>query len=59
MGEQAELVSTVNIQRMDELYQIIDILNKTLKHQGYIFGLSQHEEQWVFRIYQTQVNGSS
>ncbi len=51
-----EVMSTVRVQKASDLYKIVDSLNRTLKEQDLMFGLSmdeKNEEQMVFTIYRT------
>ncbi|WEG18385.1 YpmA family protein [Alkalihalophilus pseudofirmus] len=56
MGKKMEVLSTVRVQKASDLYKIVDSLNRTLKEQDLMFGLSlddKNEEQMVFTIYRT------
>lgn len=56
MDKKMEVLSTVRVQKASDLYKIVDSLNRTLKEQDLMFGLSlddKNEEQMVFTIYRT------
>ncbi|MDV2683504.1 YpmA family protein [Alkalihalophilus lindianensis] len=56
MDQKMEVLSTVRVQKASDLYKIVDTLNRTLKEQDLMFGLSmdeKNEEQMVFTIYRT------
>jgi hypothetical protein len=56
MDQKMEVLSTVRVQKASDLYKIVDSLNRTLKEQDLMFGLSmdeKNEEQMVFTIYRT------
>ncbi|MBZ4645781.1 MAG: hypothetical protein PWR27_1618 [Petroclostridium sp.] len=55
MGEEnkLELKATLEISCNDELYKLIDFLNKNLKQKNLIFGLAQKNEKMVVTIYET------
>ncbi len=56
MEKKIETLSTVRIQHTDDLYRIVDSLNRTLKDQDLMFGLaldSEDESKAVFTIYRT------
>jgi hypothetical protein len=51
-----EVLSTVKVERTNDLYKIVTTLNKTLKYQDLMFGLAIDEKdanQMVFTIYKT------
>ncbi|GEK57874.1 MULTISPECIES: YpmA family protein [Marinococcus] len=55
-NEQLEVVASVKIEASSDLYKIVDTLNRTLKQEELMFGLSldkENEEQMVFTIYRT------
>lgn len=46
------LIATLNISYNDELYRLVDFLNRNLKDRQLMFGLSKNEEeQMTFSIY--------
>ncbi|WP_153730150.1 YpmA family protein [Salinibacillus xinjiangensis] len=54
--DKVETLSTVRVSKTDDLYKIVDCLNRTLKEKDLMFGLSldQNDEKTaVFTIYQT------
>ncbi|UOR13893.1 YpmA family protein [Halobacillus amylolyticus] len=56
MENKIETMSTVRIQKSDDLYKVVDTLNRTLKDQNLMFGLALDEddnETAVFTIYRT------
>ncbi|MFD1018458.1 YpmA family protein [Thalassobacillus hwangdonensis] len=56
MGNKIETLSTVKLSHSDDLYKIVDVLNRTLKDQNLMFGLALDEddqETAVFTIYRT------
>lgn len=56
MTNKVETLSTVRIQKTDDLYKVVDTLNRTLKDQNLMFGMSLDEdddETAVFTIYRT------
>ncbi len=51
-----QLIGTVKVDKTEDLYKIVDILNKTLKYDDLMFGLAKDEEEtnkMVFSIYRT------
>lgn len=56
MESKIEILSTINVEHSDDLYKIVDTLNRTLKRENLMFGLALDEEnknQAVFTIYRT------
>ena len=56
MESKIEVVSTVKVQNSPDLYKIVDALNRTLKRDDLMFGLSldqDDQEKAVFTIYRT------
>ncbi|MFZ0368955.1 MAG: YpmA family protein [Halobacillus sp.] len=56
MENKVETLSTVRIQKADDLYKIVDTLNRTLKDKNLMFGLAlddEDNETAVFTIYRT------
>ncbi|MCM3003219.1 YpmA family protein [Priestia koreensis] len=56
MESKIEVLSTVRIQHSEDLYKIVDSLNRTLKKKDLMFGLALDEEDQntaVFTIYRT------
>ncbi len=48
-----ELVATLKIANNDELYRLVDFLNRSLKGHKLIFGLTKKGEQMTFSVYET------
>jgi hypothetical protein len=49
-------LAAVKLHYSPDLYKIVDLLNKTLKEQDFMFGLAldgTNEEQAIFTIYQS------
>ncbi|ELK45307.1 YpmA family protein [Halobacillus sp. ACCC02827] len=56
MDKKIETLSTVRIQKSDDLYKVVDTLNRTLKENNLMFGLALDDddaETAVFTIYRT------
>ncbi|WP_244153502.1 YpmA family protein [Halobacillus karajensis] len=56
MENKIETLSTVRIQKSDDLYKIVDTLNRTLKEKNLMFGLALDDDDAdtaVFTIYRT------
>ncbi|UOQ42738.1 YpmA family protein [Halobacillus salinarum] len=56
MANKIETLSTIRIQHSDDLYKVVDTLNRTLKEENLMFGLALDEEDndtAVFTIYRT------
>ena len=56
MESKIEVLATVKIQHSDDLYKIVDCLNRKLKRDNLMFGLALDEDdkqQAVFTIYRT------
>ncbi len=56
MDSKIETLATVKVNRHDDTYKIVDLLNRTLKTEDLMFGLALDEkdkEQMVFTIYRT------
>ncbi|WP_449536716.1 YpmA family protein [Ferdinandcohnia sp. Marseille-Q9671] len=56
MESKIEVLSTVKIKNTPDLYKIVDICNRTLKHENLMFGLAldrEDQEKAVFTIYRT------
>jgi len=52
LEEKLELIATQTVPYNDDLYVLVDFLNRTLKHKKLIFGVSQRSEEMVFAIYE-------
>ncbi|KAA0562683.1 MULTISPECIES: YpmA family protein [Bacillaceae] len=56
MESRIEILSTVRIEYTDNLYKVVDTLNRTLKKDDYMFGLAldpEDQNQAVLTIYRT------
>ncbi|MBD1381672.1 YpmA family protein [Metabacillus arenae] len=56
MESKIEVLSTVTVEHSDDLYKIVDLLNRTLKRDNFMFGLAleqEAKEKAVFTIYRT------
>ncbi|MDQ0161568.1 YpmA family protein [Bacillus alveayuensis] len=56
MESKIEVLSTVKVEHSDDLYKIVDLLNRTLKRQDLMFGLALDENdksKAIFTIYRT------
>jgi hypothetical protein len=56
MENKIEVLSTVRVQKSEDLYKVVDACNRTLKEKDLMFGLSLDEndqEKMVFTIYRT------
>ncbi|WP_071435526.1 YpmA family protein [Bacillus kwashiorkori] len=56
MGNKVEVLSTIAINYHDDLYKIVDLLNRTLKREDLMFGLSLDKtdnSKAIFTIYRT------
>ncbi|MFD2681123.1 YpmA family protein [Bacillus seohaeanensis] len=56
MESKIEVLSTLRISYSDDLYKMVDVLNKTLKKDDLMFGLAldpEDQEQAIFTIYRT------
>ncbi|MCD5322962.1 MULTISPECIES: YpmA family protein [Pontibacillus] len=54
--QRVEVMSTVRVEKSNDLYKIVDSLNRTLKDQNLMFGLAldeNDENTAVFTIYRT------
>jgi hypothetical protein len=52
LEEKLELIATLKIPYNEDLYTLIDFLNRTLKDKKLIFGVSQRNEQMLVSIYE-------
>ncbi|WLR43708.1 YpmA family protein [Bacillus carboniphilus] len=56
MESKVEVMSTVTVEHSDELYKMVDLLNRTLKKDDLMFGIAlddQDHSKAVFTIYRT------
>ncbi|MGO0122680.1 YpmA family protein [Desulfothermobacter acidiphilus] len=53
--DKLELIATRSFQACDELYRVVDFLNKTLKHKRLIFGLTKDSRkgEMTISVYET------
>ncbi|QSS98439.1 YpmA family protein [Pontibacillus sp. ALD_SL1] len=54
--QKVEVMSTTRVEKSNDLYKIVDSLNRTLKDQNLMFGLAldeNDENTAVFTIYRT------
>jgi len=52
MENKLELIAKKVIPYNDDLYQLIDFLNKTLKSKHVIFGISKNGEDAIISVYE-------
>lgn len=50
------LIAVKEFEENEDVYKIIDFLNKNLKEQGYIFGLTKKENKDSISIYKTETH---
>lgn len=48
--DKLELIATKTLKQHDEMYKIVDFLNKTLKHKKVMFGLTKNTEESTMTI---------
>jgi len=48
-----DIKSTIQLNINEELYKLVDFLNKNLKDKNLIFGLSQKDDKMTITIYET------
>jgi len=48
-----ELIAKKEIAYSDDLYKLIDFLNKNLKNKNIILGLSKNEDKAIITVYET------
>jgi hypothetical protein len=56
MESKIEILSSVKVQNSQDLYKIVDLLNRTLKRENLMFGLALDKDDQntaVFTIYRT------
>lgn len=51
--DKLELKATIEIEENQELYKIVDFLNKNLKSKDLIFGLTKKGDKMTVSIYET------
>lgn len=52
-NDQLKLIAIKEFSKFDDMYKIVDFLNKNLKGKGFIFGLSVKDDKDVISIYET------
>jgi hypothetical protein len=50
-GEKLALRGRIKIKYQDDLYTLVDFLNRSLKDKDIIFGLSKEEDRAVITLY--------
>jgi len=56
LGDKIELLASLKIKRSEDLYKVVDLLNRTLKRDDFMFGLALDRDdanKMVFTIYRT------
>jgi hypothetical protein len=56
MESKIEVLSTIKVEKSNDLYKVVTELNKTLKHQDLMFGLAlddENKDKMIFTIYRT------
>lgn len=56
MESKSEVLSTIKVDYSADLYKIVDLLNRTLKHEDLMFGLAldkNDSSKAIFTIYRT------
>jgi hypothetical protein len=48
------LIGVKEFEENEDMYKIVDFLNKNLKEEGYIFGLTKKENKNTISIYKTE-----
>jgi hypothetical protein len=48
-----ELIAHKSFPNYDQMYKVVDFLNKTLKDKNLIFGLTKKDETVTINIYET------
>lgn len=52
MEDKLTLIATQTVPANENLYILIDFLNRTLKHKKLIFGVSQRGEEMLVSVYE-------
>lgn len=50
--DKLELLATKNFAEYNEMYLVVDFLNKTLKHKKVMFGLTKKDNRMAVSIYE-------
>ncbi|MED1205025.1 YpmA family protein [Heyndrickxia acidicola] len=56
MESDIEILSTITVDYQENLYKVVDVLNRTLKRNNLMFGLAldqQDKTKAIFTIYRT------
>ncbi|HEU5138906.1 MAG TPA: DUF4264 family protein [Bacillales bacterium] len=56
MDGNMEVLTNVRVKKTDDLYKIVNTLNKTLKEENLVFGLKLDEKEastMIFTVYRT------
>lgn len=53
MDKGLELVATLKLPANEDLYKLIDFLNRTLKDKQVVFGVAERDSQMLVSIYET------
>ncbi|MHB9095343.1 MAG: YpmA family protein [Eubacteriales bacterium] len=48
--EKLEIIASKTFKQYDEMYKVVDYLNKTLKHKNVMFGLTRNQENGSMTI---------
>lgn len=48
--DKLELIATKTLKQHDEMYKVVDFLNKTLKHKKVMFGLTKNSTENTMTI---------
>lgn len=48
--DKLELIAAKDFKANDEMYKIVDYLNKTLKHKNVMFGLTKKQDEGTMTI---------
>lgn len=51
MKEDIELISSKKFEMYEDMYKVIDFLNKNLENSGYVFGLCERNNKHIINIY--------
>ncbi|MDW7651554.1 MAG: YpmA family protein [Bacillota bacterium] len=47
-----ELLATLKLKNNDELYRVVDFLNRNLKSHNLMFGMSKNGDEITFSVYE-------
>ncbi len=50
--DKLKTLASLSINEFDELYRLVDLLNRTVKDRGLLFGLAKGKEGITFTIYE-------